>query len=106
STPAVQASPAAQAQTPQRGRNTGAHALRPSERITPEWLREARQSPATPQQQQQQPASHQPKDAWSDSYGPAPFGTLAQITGQRPAMRPQRRDPDARNPYADSFVLD
>lgn len=89
----------------QRGRNTGAHALRPSERITPEWLREARQSPATPQQQQQ-PASHQPKDAWSDSYGPAPFGTLAQITGQRPAMRPQRRDPNARNPYADSFVLD
>ena len=101
-------SPAARPAGPgQRGSDTGAHALRPSERITPEWLRGARQSPAAPPQPQHQPAAgNRSGDAWSDSYGPAPFGTLAQITGQRPAMRPQRRDPNARNPYADSFVLD
>ena len=103
--PAVR--PSSQPQPSQRGRNTGAHALRPSERITPEWLREARQSAAQPTSQAQQ------QDAWADSYShaqlsgePAHFSTLAQITGQRPAARPQRRDPNARNPYADSFVLD
>lgn len=92
----------------QRNRDTGAHALRPSERITPEWLREARHSAAA-----QPSTNHAHQDAWADSYShaqledePAHFATLAQITGQRPAMRPQRRDPNARNPYADSFVLD
>lgn len=104
-------SPAARPAAPaQRRHNTGAHALQPSERITPEWLREARYGAASPQsrpQSQSQPtAAHHPQDAWSDSYSQSPFGTLAQITGQRPAMRPQRRDPNARNPYADSFVLD
>lgn len=109
STPAVQASPAAQAQTPQRGRNTGAHALRPSERITPEWLRESRHAaaPAPSQHSRSQPSAsyHPHEDAWADSYSQSHFSTLAQITGQTPAARP-RRDPDARNPYADSFVLD
>lgn len=104
-------SPAARPAGPaQRRHNTGAHALQPSERITPEWLREARYGTASPQSQpRSQPAAgHGPQDAWSDSYsyGQAQFETLAQITGQRPAIRPQRRDPNARNPYADSFVLD
>lgn len=101
-------SPAARPPAPaQRAHNTGAHALRPSERITPEWLREARHSSTPQAQPQPQPvAGHYPQDSWSDSYSQSQFGTLAQITGQRPAVRPQRRDPNARNPYADSFVLD
>lgn len=98
--PAVR--PVQPVQPVQRGHNTGARALRPSERITPQWLREARHSVAGPQSS----ASQHPQDAWPENYSQPQLGTLAQITGQGAAMRPQRRDPQARNPYADSFVLD
>lgn len=102
-TPAMQPPPQ---QPAQRGHNAGARALRPSEHITPQWLREAhsQHSAATPPAQQ--PARHYPQHAWPGSYGQPRFATLAQITGQNPAVRPQRRDPQARNPYADSYVLD
>jgi hypothetical protein len=97
STPAARPAPAAQPL--QRGHNTGAHALRPAERITPDWLREAHNA-APPA------ANRYPQDAWADSYGEPQFPTPAQRSGQRPAQRPPRRDPRERNPYADSFVLD
>ncbi len=102
-TPAARPSPAAP--TPQRSRSTGAHALRPSERITPEWLRESRHAAASSHQSQPSASYHPHDDAWADSYGQSHFSTLAEITGQLPAARPPR-DPSARNPYADSFVLD
>lgn len=101
-TPAVRPQPVPPGPPVQRGHTSGARALRPSERITPDWLREARHSTAGPRP----PANWHPQDAWSDGSDQPHFPTLAQITGQNPVVRPQRRDPQARNPYADSFVLD
>ncbi|MFI5274273.1 MAG: hypothetical protein ACHQ4H_14665, partial [Ktedonobacterales bacterium] len=112
-------SPAPAVRPVQRARPSSARALRPSEHITPDWLREA------PQQQQSAQAPT-PEDAWRDGYPPAvparqarrsaearrtpvpsePLPSLAQLTGQHPAYRPRRRNDEGRNPYSDSFVLD
>lgn len=60
-------------------------------------------TPPNPQQMGRQRVSARPLSRPS-----APLPSLAQLTGQQPAVRVpgrQRQEPDERSPYSDSFVL-
>lgn len=119
--------------------------VRPSQWVTPTWLRDAdvqQPQPAQPStapcsqvehqwpQQQQQRASVTSEQGWPTAQRKAvrarPLGrpyigrpstprlepiqpmqmpTLAQITGQQRAVRPQRQASDEQTPFSDSFML-
>ena len=140
----------AQSQSERTAEPRQAHVPRPSERITPEWLREAAVSqasangrqdawggspiasadgttgpsqipvtpsryPATPSQAGELPISRASRSRRSHASAPLPplplpseppYPSLAELTGQRPAVpRTSRRPANERNPYDDSFVL-
>lgn len=112
------------------------HPMTASQEMTPSWLREdappaptpkprrtlataTNSHPAIPKPPTQpvpstpsalsQPTGRQRVTARPLSRPSAPLPSLAQLTGQQPAVRipgRQRREPDERNPYSDSFVLD
>jgi hypothetical protein len=91
---------------------------RPSERITPQWLREGPQGQGQGHGQGQgqhaapAPSPFSPRasgeDAWADSYPAAgtPERHAQHGHGQPQSLAGWAEQPRTRNPYADSFVLD
>ncbi len=105
------------------------HGQTPSQHVTPDWLRDPAPSlplpgPAPEMAARSTTGSHraispaesqQPRRSRAGSAArplrtrlePADVPSLAQLTGQHPAMRPQNKRPEGeRNPFEDSFVLD
>lgn len=89
---------------------TGSHPAMPKPQ-QPSRFRQPRSEPITPTPQQTgrqrvpaRPLGHLPLPRLE----PTSLPTLAQLTGQQPAVRApgrQRQNPDERTPYSDSFVL-